>query len=570
MNQTGNNASASFGTYNDVGGSQHNVSNQYYVYLTPASESEKPLQDPFADDKFIKSGTYTIENEKYGSILFGDSDERIVKGSHSEAGWNVTLFRDKQWTIQKSDGLFACSAYGEDDDDSEINLDQMDQYWIISRVGKQLYRIHPRGNDDLVWALLSSEDGYTAKLVSQSKRPDAGMTWKFKETEQTKEDQKIPTSEATSVKPRSVTRPTVHSAPEGNTITITIPPKWHVAISALRLGNTVNLIRIKHIENEVLDTQNLASTRDEKNPVLTLEGLRDQTLNYPADPAPAVLILEFFHSKSKFTRAQVYELDKEELSRFPAQQSRVSLAILSFNKQEIDINTLSRPQPGSVNAGYNETLDKPRPKDLEDYMTLYDILIVVDDSSSMKGRRWDEVREALVALVDKAKQFYADGIEICFLNSPLHESSIASKNDLLRIYDRVYPTGNTPIGATLQRVLDRQMDKLDEAIGHDAYSRIKPLDIIVITDGVPTDDPAPVIQSAARELDEKKHHPNIIGIQFLQIGDEEGAKETLESLARGPVRNMVDTVSCAKHFAPEHLKRILLGGIHPSIRAQMC
>lgn len=69
-----------------------------------------------------------------------------------------------------------------------------------------------------------------------------------------------------------------------------------------------------------------------------------------------------------------------------------------------------------------------------------------------------------------------------------------------------------------------------------AYGRIKPIDIIVLTDGVPTDDPATVIQAAARKLDEGLHHPNAVGIQFVQIGNEEGADQELMALCDGPVR----------------------------------
>ena len=123
-----------------------------------------------------------------------------------------------------------------------------------------------------------------------------------------------------------------------------------------------------------------------------------------------------------------------------------------------------------------------------------------------------------------------------------------------------------------------------------AYGQIKPVDIIVLTDGVPTDDPASVIQAAARRLDEGLHHPNAVGIQFLQIGNEEGADQELMALCQGPVRvslqfhqpvvayesdfrfryqGMVDTVPYVTTFTPDRLKRVLLGALHPSIRAKI-
>ena len=115
------------------------------------------------------------------------------------------------------------------------------------------------------------------------------------------------------------------------------------------------------------------------------------------------------------------------------------------------------------------------------------------------------------------------------------------------------------------------------------------MDIIVVTDGIPTDDPASVIQAAAQKLDEGLHHPNAVGIQFVQIGDEEGADDALVALCNGPVRvsslfpllasrpliwpsyiqGMVDTVPYVKPLTPEKLKRVLLGALHPSIRARL-
>jgi len=85
-------------------------------------------------------------------------------------------------------------------------------------------------------------------------------------------------------------------------------------------------------------------------------------------------------------------------------------------------------------------------------------------------------------------------------------------------------------------VLGGIIEKLDAAVDTPAYRQIKPVDIIVLTDGVPTDDPATVIQAAARKLDEGLHHPNAVGIQFVQIGNDEGADKALRDLCDGPVR----------------------------------
>ena len=79
---------------------------------------------------------------------------------------------------------------------------------------------------------------------------------------------------------------------------------------------------------------------------------------------------------------------------------------------------------------------------------------------------------------------------------------------------------------------------------------MKPLNLIVFTDGVPSDDVESVLLSAAKKLDKLDAPPYQIGVQFFQVGNEEGAKEALEelddglsALVEGGVRDIVDTIT---------------------------
>lgn len=47
--------------------------------------------------------------------------------------------------------------------------------------------------------------------------------------------------------------------------------------------------------------------------------------------------------------------------------------------------------------------------------------------------------------------------------------------------------GTTPTGAVLRSALDNHIDQLDNAIQTQKYSEIKPLNIVVITDGNPSE-----------------------------------------------------------------------------------
>ncbi|QRV93636.1 phospholipase [Ceratobasidium sp. AG-Ba] len=169
---------------------------------------------------------------------------------------------------------------------------------------------------------------------------------------------------------------------------------------------------------------------------------------------------------------------------------------------------------------------------------------------------------------EEALQYDADRIGLLFLNSPLRDENLKGEDELQKILNNVSASGGTPTGARLDAVLGDYIRKLDAAVNTPAYGAIKPLDLIVIADGEPTDDPKPVLEKWAGHLDARKHHPNIVGIQFVQIGDVASATAALIELTKGKVRIMVDTVPYNGNFAPEKLAQVLLGAVMPSIRAK--
>ncbi|RMZ76102.1 hypothetical protein DV737_g4983, partial [Chaetothyriales sp. CBS 132003] len=100
-----------------------------------------------------------------------------------------------------------------------------------------------------------------------------------------------------------------------------------------------------------------------------------------------------------------------------------------------------------------------------------------------------------------------------------------------------------PYLAELKASMDRQAR--GEAAAEDVV--LKPLNIIVITDGVPSDDVESVIVSAAKKLDSYNAEPWQVGIQFFQVGNEAEAAADLRELddalsAQHGIRDMVDTV----------------------------
>ncbi|KAK7430616.1 hypothetical protein QQZ08_002908 [Neonectria magnoliae] len=190
------------------------------------------------------------------------------------------------------------------------------------------------------------------------------------------------------------------------------------------------------------------------------------------------------------------------------------------------------------------------------FLTTFDTVFVIDDSYSMKGRSWREVREALRAITPICTSHDPDGIDVYFLNhksrstGPGYEArggytQIRDAAQVQNLFESVTPDGATPTGSRLQSILKPYMDHLESRKNH--METVKPMNIIVITDGVPTDDPESIIVQHARKLDKLEAPPHQIGIQFFQVGNEPGASRALRELDDGLVglgiRDMVDTVT---------------------------
>ena len=181
------------------------------------------------------------------------------------------------------------------------------------------------------------------------------------------------------------------------------------------------------------------------------------------------------------------------------------------------------------------------------FLSTFDTIFLIDDSGSMAGRSWRETAAALATIAPVCTQHDKDGIDIYFLNARDDKAyqNIKEAGEVQSIFQTVRPSGGTPTGRRLDAILRPYLRECEAKKNN--FEDIKPLNIIVITDGVPTDDPESVIVSAAAKLDKLEAPPWQVGIQFFQVGEERGAAEALEELDDGlkdanGVRDIVDTV----------------------------
>ncbi|KAL7904513.1 hypothetical protein GGI35DRAFT_198746 [Trichoderma velutinum] len=210
-------------------------------------------------------------------------------------------------------------------------------------------------------------------------------------------------------------------------------------------------------------------------------------------------------------------------------------------------------------------------KDPFAFLTFFDTIFVIDDSGSMACKYWKEAADVLRKITPTCTAHDKDGIDLYFSN---HKSAHKTQHHMAP-HGHQFNRG-TPTGARLRSILRPYVDGLPSP--KDKSSNIdnaKPINIIVITDGEPTDDPDFVFAKYARDLDKLGAPVHQVGIQFFQVGNLDGAAEALQHLDNlfGPtndVRDMVDTVSwdfdpdqrlCAKTLSANTVLKVVLGAV---------
>ena len=175
---------------------------------------------------------------------------------------------------------------------------------------------------------------------------------------------------------------------------------------------------------------------------------------------------------------------------------------------------------------------KPRPKNAERVFAKlkgYDTRFLVDDSDSMNGRRWTTTKSVMAQIASIAVNYDKDGVDVRFFNAfPDDEErlNLDSAEKVMSLFENLEPDGETPTADTLETELNEYVHE------YKINRRIKGLNLIVVTDGAPSpgQDVEGVIVKYAKQLAQQDAPPLQVGIQFVQIGDEKGAKDFLDSL----------------------------------------
>lgn len=223
-------------------------------------------------------------------------------------------------------------------------------------------------------------------------------------------------------------------------------------------------------------------------------------------------------------------------------------------------NSESVPSASAPNSGFAQgpvdIVNVSTKDDQFAFLASFDTIFLIDDSTSMTGSSWREVKEAIRAITPICTAHDADGIDVYFLNHRSNQSggpfkadhgyyNVTSTSMVESLFSRVKPQGVTPTGTRLLSILRPYVTALEN--NRNQMEKIKPVNIIVITDGAPTDDPEGTIVQQAKKLDHLEAPPYQVGIQFFQVGNLSGASQALkeldDDLSQQGIRDMVDTVT---------------------------
>jgi uncharacterized protein YegL len=213
-------------------------------------------------------------------------------------------------------------------------------------------------------------------------------------------------------------------------------------------------------------------------------------------------------------------------------------------------------------------------------LALYDIILFADDSGSMafeeNGERIDDLKLIGNKVSEVATMFDDDGVLVRFMNSNTQGNSVRSAADVGALLASVQYSGLTPLASGMQsKVLQPIVYNL-AATGQ----LQKPVLVMTITDGEPTDTPRDQIVQVIKEARARlapQYGPKAVAFEFAQVGKDQRAQAFLAQLDSHPeIGNSIDCTSYFELESAEYQKRgvqlspemwlvkMMVGSIDPS------
>ncbi|KAK4051904.1 hypothetical protein OIV83_002609 [Microbotryomycetes sp. JL201] len=193
-------------------------------------------------------------------------------------------------------------------------------------------------------------------------------------------------------------------------------------------------------------------------------------------------------------------------------------------------------------------------------LALFDVVLYIDDSGSMKfeehGTRMDDLRLLVQRATAAATLFDTDGISVRFINSDRTADHLSTAPQALDfVSNGSQYSGMTAIGCNLSNKI------LEPMLLQPARQQMlkKPLLVICITDGEPTGEDRStfvnVVRHARDQLAMTRYGPDALSIELAQVGSDRMARAFLQQIDEDPsVGRMIDVTSDYEHEAEQWQK----------------
>ncbi|KAF8421056.1 hypothetical protein EV426DRAFT_610531 [Tirmania nivea] len=177
---------------------------------------------------------------------------------------------------------------------------------------------------------------------------------------------------------------------------------------------------------------------------------------------------------------------------------------------------------------------------------LYDVVFLLDDSGSIRFSELEgELKGILQAAAFATSLFDEDGFSVRFFNSDVQGDHVKSEQEAMALVDRVAFNGETPLAGSLKNKILKPM------VEHGRLD--KPLHVIIITDGVPTDSVRGEFQRYIKETLDRfvigGVRSKVVSIQIAQIGNDKKAQAYLHKIDTDP--DIGSLIDCTSNFELE-------------------
>jgi hypothetical protein len=249
------------------------------------------------------------------------------------------------------------------------------------------------------------------------------------------------------------------------------------------------------------------------------------------------------HNQLEASSSKIFACPQQPLYAQAISKSLAGFALnnaLSASPQNTILKTSIQKNILQSEAKLVKASNQKMARTIQDVLANHDLAIIVDRSGSMATNdcpgdlsRWQWCSKQASELAQAAAQA-SNTITLMFFNNELQIFDQVNPKNIPTLFTTYNPAGGTSLSRPIIAQLDRYFSK-----------RLKPLIIVVISDGIPQDRAvlAPMISDASNSL----HYSGEVTISFLLIGnqvDSEEFKRLIGELDGGSIKNggMVDVI----------------------------